>query len=119
MLRPIKYSPTGPDGWLEKAGIPLETAKLIEGLPVGEDHAYFERSDPKIRSGIWRSSAYTEWYDSYACDEFMYILEGEVTLENDGFKETYSAGEAFFVPKGFSGYWRQPAPLLKFYVIIG
>ena len=25
---------------------------------------------------------------------------------------------AFFVPKGFRGYWRQTQPMLKYYVII-
>jgi uncharacterized cupin superfamily protein len=41
-----------------------------------------------------------------------------VTLEADGFSETYRKGDAFFVPKVFCGYWRQTQPMLKFYVII-
>lgn len=95
-----------------------ETATLISGTPMGADHAYLDRTNPKYRMGIWRSQPYTEFYDSYAADEFMYVLEGEVTLEAEGFSETYRKGDAFFVPKGFRGFWRQTEPMLKYYVII-
>lgn len=118
MIAPIRFSSTGPDGWMNQPDIALEHAKLIEGLPRGQDHAYFSRAQPKIRAGIWRCTPYTEWYESYPCDEFMYLLEGEVTLENDSFSETYRKGDAFLVPKGFRGYWKQSASMLKYYVII-
>ena len=118
MSTPIKFSATGPQGWMAKADIALETAKLVEGKPMGQDHVYFKRSEPGVKAGIWRSSPYTEWYDSYPCDEFMYVLEGYVILENDDFSEKYEAGDAFLVPKGFRGYWKQPVPMLKYYVII-
>lgn len=95
-----------------------ETATLICGTPMGADHVYFDRANPKYRMGIWRSQPYTEFYDSYAADEFMYVLEGEVTLEAEGFSDTYRKGDAFFVPKGFRGFWRQTEPMLKYYVII-
>lgn len=118
MTLPIKLSPTGPEGWLAKPDVPQETATFIAGTPMGADHVYFDRANPKYRMGIWRSQPYTEFYDSYAADEFMVVLEGSVTLETDGFSETYAKGDAFFVPKGFRGYWRQSEPMLKYYVII-
>ena len=98
---------------------PLEHAELLDGIPFGLDHAYFERSDGRLKTGIWRCSAYTERYDGYPADEFMVVLDGEVTLEGEGFKDTYRKGDAFFVPKGFKCTWSQPGPMLKFYVIIG
>lgn len=118
MSLPIRFAATGPEGWASAEDVALETAKLIEGKPMGRDHTYFERETPSFRSGIWRSSPYTEFYETYPCDEFMYVLEGSVTLENDEFSETYSKGDAFLVPKGFRGYWKQAEPMLKFYVII-
>lgn len=119
MPLPVRFSPNGPDGWAALPDQPLEHAELLAGLPVGLDHAYFERPDGRLKTGIWRCSAYTERYDSYPADEFMVVLEGEVTLEGEGFKDTYRKGDAFFVPKGFQGTWHQPGPMLKFYVIIG
>jgi uncharacterized protein len=96
----------------------IETAKLISGDPKGRDHIYLGRKDPGFRAGIWRSSPYTEWYDSYPCDEFMVVLEGSVTLEGEGFSETYRKGDAFLMPRGFKGYWKQEEPMLKYYVIV-
>ncbi len=118
MPLPIKFSPTGPQGWMAQPDVPQETATFISGTPMGADHIYFDRANPRYRMGIWRSQAYTEFYDSYAADEFMVVLEGSVTLETEGFSETYRKGDAFFVPKGFTGTWRQTEPMLKYYVII-
>lgn len=86
---------------------------------MGLDHAFFTRPEAKLRAGIWRSEAYTERYDDYPVDEFMIVLEGEVTLQGDGFNDTFRKGDAFLVPKGFRGIWHQPTAMLKFYVISG
>jgi len=118
MPLPIRFQAEGPAGWRAAPDQPLEHAELIRGLPMGLDHAYFARPETGVRAGIWRSTAYTERYESYPTDEFMIVLEGEVTLEGEGFRDTYRKGDAFFVPKGFKGIWHQPVDLLKFYVIM-
>lgn len=115
---PILLSPVGPEGFLSAAAVALPTAKLIDGQPMGLDHAYYERPTAGLKVGIWRSSAYTEWYESYPCDEFMYVIEGHVIVENDDFSCSYDAGSAFLIPKGFRGFWRQPVEMLKYYVIV-
>ena len=116
MPNPIRFTPTGPAGFLDAAGVPLPTAKLIEGQPVGLDHPWYQNGP--VTAGIWRSSGYTEYYESYPCDEFMVVLDGEVTLESDGFSATYKAGDSFLLPRGFRGTWRQPGPMLKYYMIV-
>lgn len=118
MTTPIRFSSSGPGDWLTQPNQPLEHAELLKGVPMGLDHAYFSRPQAKLRAGIWRSEAFTERYDDYPCDEFMIVLEGEVTLENDDFRETYRKGDAFLVPKGFRGVWNQPVAMLKYYVIV-
>lgn len=118
MTLPIKFDKSGPEGWKQAADIALETADLKTDQPMGLDHVYFQDDKPDVRAGIWRSSAYTEFYEDYPCTEFMYILDGTVTLENDDFSQTYTKGDAFLVPKGFRGYWKQTEPMLKYYVMI-
>lgn len=118
MPKPVRFSSTGPDGWLALPDLALEHAELLSGKPLGLDHAYFSRPEKGVRAGIWRSTAYTERYEDYPTDEFMLVLEGEVSLEADDFQETYRKGDSFLVPKGFKGVWRQPVDMLKFYVII-
>lgn len=116
---PVRFSPDGPEGWMARPDQPLDHAELLKGVPFGLDHAYFERPDGRLKTGIWRCTAYSERYDGYPADEFMVVLEGEVTIEGEGFKDTYRKGDCFFVPKGFNCTWTQPGPMLKFYVIIG
>lgn len=118
MKTPVKFAESGPDGWRSAADIALDTAELIDGQPMGLDHIYFENETSGIRAGVWRSTPYIEFYDAYPCNEFMYVLEGSVTLENETFSETYVKGDAFLVPKGFRGYWKQTEPILKYYVMI-
>ena len=47
--------------------------------------------------------------EPYPYDEFVLVLEGEVTLTSlDGEKQTYGVGESFLVPKGWQGTWDMP-----------
>lgn len=115
---PISFNPDGPDGFRDRQDR-LPSAQLESGVPVGADHVYFARREQHLLSGIWRSEPYVEWYDSYPCDEFMYILSGEVIVGNEFKSVKYEAGAAFLIPKGFCGYWRQPVTVEKYYVIIG
>ncbi len=44
--------------------------------------------------------------DPFPYDEFVLVLEGQVTLTNiDGGKQTYNAGDTFLVPKGGLVTW--------------
>ena len=39
MPDPIRFAPTGPNGWSALPDQPLEHAELLKGSPVGLDHA--------------------------------------------------------------------------------
>jgi len=64
-------------------------------------------SDKKFASGMYRSGkSYFEATDPYGVDEFMYFLEGGVTLTSaDGTVQTINAGEAVTIPKEWTGIW--------------
>lgn len=118
MPNPVRFSPAGPDGWVAAPDVPIEHAEILDGSPVGRDHAYF--AQPGLRAGIWCCGVHTESCDNYPVDEFIVVLDGEVTLMGDeGFSNTYRKGEPFLLPKGFRGTWHQPGPMLKYCVIIG
>jgi len=54
----------------------------------------------------------------YPYDEFVLVLEGEVTLTSvEGQKETYKAGETFLVPKGFMGTWEMPVKFRELIIV--
>ena len=71
------------------------------------DVTSFLSSDKHFSSGMYRSEAVRIDIDEpYGVDEFMYFLEGGVTLtSSDGTVQTVSAGEAVTIPKEWTGTW--------------
>ena len=64
-------------------------------------------SDKKFASGMYRSGKVrSEITEPYGVDEFMYFLDGSVTLTlSDGTAQTIKAGEAVTIPKEWTGVW--------------
>jgi uncharacterized cupin superfamily protein len=64
-------------------------------------------SDKKFASGMYRSGKVrSEINEPYGVDEFMYFIEGGVTLtSSDGSQQVISAGEAVTIPKEWTGIW--------------
>ena len=83
-----------------------------------EDVEAFVSSDRKFDAGIYRSGAVRSEIDEpYGVDEFMYFLEGGVTLTStDGTETAVQAGEALMIPREWRGVW-DTAGYLKIYVI--
>lgn len=64
-------------------------------------------SDKKFASGMYRSGKTRfEIKEPYGVDEFMYFLEGSVTLTSaDGTVQIINTGEAATIPKEWTGVW--------------
>jgi uncharacterized cupin superfamily protein len=64
-------------------------------------------SDGKFSSGMYKSGkTRSEITEPYGVDEFMYFLEGGVTLtSSDGTVTEISAGEGVTIPKEWTGIW--------------
>ena len=64
-------------------------------------------SDGKFATGMYRSGkTRSEITEPYGVDEFMYFLEGGVTLtSSDGTVTTIKAGEGVSIPKEWTGIW--------------
>jgi uncharacterized cupin superfamily protein len=71
------------------------------------DVTSFLSSDGHFGSGMYRSGAVRiEIDEPYGVDEFMYFLEGGVTLtSSDGTVQVVNAGEAVTIPKEWTGIW--------------
>jgi uncharacterized cupin superfamily protein len=64
-------------------------------------------SDGRFASGMYRAGP-SRWEidEPYGVDEFMYFLEGGVTLtSSDGTITRIDAGEAVTIPKEWTGIW--------------
>lgn len=92
------------------AGKIFERPDMIEkdhGDHVTLDVTSLLGSDGKFASGMYRSGKVrSEITEPYGVDEFMYFLEGSVTLtSSDGTAQTINAGEATTIPKEWTGVW--------------
>ncbi|MEQ8262242.1 cupin domain-containing protein [Pseudohaliea sp.] len=71
------------------------------------DITSLKSSDGKFASGMYRAGP-SRWEidEPYGVDEFMYFLEGGVTLtSSDGTVMEIEAGEAVTIPKEWTGVW--------------
>jgi len=71
------------------------------------DLTSLKSSDGKFASGMYKAGPQTFVItEPYGVDEFMFFLEGSVTLTSaDGAVTTINAGEAVTIPKEWMGRW--------------
>lgn len=101
----VRFEPNGP------AGVGLKANGRTQA------HSYF-RSPGNERAGVWRAEPATTGPHTPKYTEFMYLLEGSVTLvDSEGRQETFKAGDAVLVPRGTTYTWQQREPLRKYYAI--
>jgi uncharacterized cupin superfamily protein len=101
----VRFAPGGPTG----------VGLAANGRTAA--HTYF-KSAANERSGVWRAEPATTGPHTPKYSEFMYLLEGAVTLvDGDGRRETFKAGDAVLVPRGTTYTWEQAVPLRKYYAI--
>ncbi|MFY2825357.1 cupin domain-containing protein [Ruegeria sp. MALMAid1280] len=87
---------------------PLEWEKLV-----------IDRASDEVRVGTWKCEPYTDEIVDYAYDEFMFMIAGTVELiYPDGSSDRFGPGQAFLLPKGFTGTWKQPETVVKFMAMI-
>ena len=82
------------------------------------DFTSLKSSDGKFASGMYKAGPQTfDITEPYGVDEFMFFLEGSVTLISaEGSVTTVNAGEAVTIPKEWIGRW-ETAGYRKIWVI--
>ena len=82
---------------------------IVTETPGGtiRDLTSLKSSDGKFASGMYSAGkSRFDITDPYGVDEFMFFLEGSVTLtSDDGSQMTINAGEAVTIPKEWTGVW--------------
>ena len=118
-VQPVKLTKAEIGGAIFEAPVSVATLESSElGPNPVIDAEVFLSSDRKLDAGMYRSGP-TKFTVSepYGVDEFMYFLDGGVTLTSrDGSVVKVVAGEAVTIPKEWTGVWESPA-YTKIYVI--
>lgn len=103
-VHPAKLSSTELTGYAFK-----NPATLVTETPTGKIHdlTSLKSSDGKFASGMYSAGkSRFDISEPYGVDEFMFFLEGSVTLtSDDGSQMTIYAGEAVTIPKEWTGVW--------------
>ncbi|EED35725.1 conserved hypothetical protein [Luminiphilus syltensis NOR5-1B] len=84
-----------------------ETSVTVNENGTVKDITSLLSSDGKFASGMYSAPA-SRWEitEPYGVDEFMYFLEGGVTLtSSDGTVTEITAGDAVTIPKEWTGIW--------------
>jgi uncharacterized cupin superfamily protein len=88
------------------------------GTVDAKDLVAHESADGCLQTGVYQTgrNRFTST-EPYPHDEFMYFLEGGVTLSStDGTVTQVGAGDGVLLPKGWTGVWDSPG-YRKIYVI--
>ena len=97
----------------------LQAEDFSSEVPVQHTHSDYEDDEIGLYVGVRDTETMLEAGGPYACDEFMWLIEGECHIRNNktGEIETVKAGTPFVIPKGYDCQWHQQGYLRKFYVI--
>lgn len=114
-VHPAKLSATDLEGGAFSYPTTVVTG---EGETEILDFTSLKSSDGKFASGMYKAGPQTfDITEPYGVDEFMFFLEGSVTLTSaDGAVTTVNAGEAVTIPKEWMGRW-ETAGYRKIWVI--
>jgi uncharacterized cupin superfamily protein len=97
-------------------GTPDVETTVIQGR-ISKNRVIGSSVDQRFVSGLYSSQVGKGSIDSYPVDEFMYFIEGDMTMISaDGTVTRVDAGEAVQVPKGWKGTWNTNG-YTKFYVV--
>ena len=97
---------------------PPAAAMLLSPAPVQHAHDYFSDATGQLNIGVWDTTGYHRKRSDFPRHELMHLIEGSVTFEDDhGRRQSFKAGDTFFVPMATPNSWKSEGYLRKIFVI--
>jgi len=98
--------------------LPAVFGAIVAGTPAEACINVFDAANQRFACGVWECTpgivAMTDW----PYDEFCVLLSGRVIITpSAGTAQDYAQGDAFVIPKGFSGTWDIRETVRKYYAI--
>jgi len=106
-----------------EAGLkPLDSTDPFEipgPAPVQRDSICFTNDAGNLFVGMWDTEAFESEMKPFPCYEFVQLLEGELTItEQGGATHHFVPGDAFFIPEGTVCSWKAEANVKKIYCMV-
>ena len=101
----------------ELPDMPIEPSWIQEGAPVARGTVLVQSADKLLSSGLWSCTA-GKFRWEFGWDEFVHVLEGEVTItEEGGTVHNLGPGDTAHFPIGLVAHWHVPEYIRKAFTI--
>ena len=114
--RIVRLEPFGP----AKTGMQkmhLEPEDFQSEIPMQHIHVYYEDETLGLSVGVWDTTSMQEVFGPYPGDEFMWVLEGQVSMiDGDDNVTIIRKGQTFCVRNAIPVSWKQEGFLRKFFM---
>jgi uncharacterized cupin superfamily protein len=128
---PAGAKPLSQPNELNAVGFPPKETRISRLLPGGPPGAtwdsrgndrtyYYYRSaqNKNTAAGVWTSPDYSGRMHTATSTEFIYLLEGTITLlHKSGVEEVFKAGDALVIPRGTEFQWKRSDNVREFWAI--
>ena len=115
--RAVRLTPNGPVG-VGLSQLELPNPENFEGgTPTQYDHTTFEDATDRFFAGTWTCSPMRRKAQRFGRHELMCLLEGGMTLTDDGVENTFSAPEVVFEQPDTVSAWTSTKDVRKYYCI--
>ena len=95
----------------------LEPEEFQSKIPVQHIHVYYEDETLGLSVGVWDTTSMQEVFGPYPGNEFMWVLEGQVSMiDGDDNATVIKKGQTFCVRNAIPVSWKQEGFLRKFYM---
>ena len=96
---------------------PIPEDQILEGEATARMWISAQSPDLKVTQGVWDCTA-GKFTWNYTWDEFVFVLEGEATVVDEGGESrTFKAGDFANFPAGLSATWHVPEYIKKTFVL--
>ncbi len=97
--------------------MPIDAQLVTAGSPVARGAVLNQSADKTLSSGLWTCEP-GEFDWTYTWDEFVYVLEGDVTItEGGGRSYDVGPGDMAHFPIGLKAHWNVKKAMRKFFVL--
>lgn len=106
----------GPAGLEPCQLVPAES--LLSAAPAEQGAVVFDQDGKTC--GLWEATPYAERMEDYPFFELAHILSGAVVITPEGgTPQRFSAGQSYFMEKGFTGRFEVVETCRKAYFVTG
>ena len=107
-----------PEGEMKPMGY-IADDLVAGGVAEELGHMFFTNPAGTVNVGVWECTPCTEEVLDYPFDQCCFVLDGTMTItDQSGHTETYTAGDAYVIPRGFKGHFKMTGHYKNYFITV-